>query len=84
MGVKKFIYLVKVGGVKLIIVVRNVRLDIKEDIYYYVKFSGILVYEFEGMSVEFGIFFGRFYIVLVFVVIDLGESKIFVFVGGKE
>ncbi|BAD85269.1 MULTISPECIES: 50S ribosomal protein L30e [Thermococcus] len=84
MGAKKSIHLAKVGGAKLIIVARNARPDIKEDIYYYAKLSGIPVYEFEGTSVELGTLLGRPHTVSALAVIDPGESKILALAGGKE
>ncbi|ACJ15705.1 ribosomal protein 30 [Thermococcus onnurineus NA1] len=82
-GAKKTIQLAKMGGAKLIIVARNARPDIKEDIYYYAKLSGIPVYEFEGTSVELGTILGRPHTVSALAVVDPGESKILA-LGGKE
>ncbi|AMQ19437.1 50S ribosomal protein L30e [Thermococcus peptonophilus] len=84
MGAKKSIHLAKVGGAKLIIVAKNARPDIKEDIYYYAKLSGIPVYEFEGTSVELGTLLGRPHTVSALAVIDPGESRILALAGGKE
>ncbi|WP_167906216.1 50S ribosomal protein L30e [Thermococcus sp. CX2] len=82
-GAKKAIQLAKMGGAKLIIVAKNARPDIKEDIYYYAKLSGIPVYEFDGTSVELGTILGRPHTVSALAVVDPGESKILA-LGGKE
>ncbi len=83
MGAKKAIQYAKMGGVKLIIVAKNARPDIKEDIFYYAKLSGIPVYEFEGTSVELGTLLGRPHTVSAISIIDPGESRILA-LGGKE
>ncbi|NJE09815.1 50S ribosomal protein L30e [Thermococcus sp. MAR1] len=84
MGAKKSIQYAKMGGARLIIVARNARPDIREDIEYYAKLSGIPVYEFEGTSVELGTLLGRPHTVSALAVIDPGESKILALAGGKE
>ncbi|EEB74260.1 50S ribosomal protein L30e [Thermococcus sp. AM4] len=84
MGAKKSIHYAKIGGAKMIIVAKNARPDIKEDIYYYAKLSGIPVYEFEGTSVELGTLLGRPHTVSALAVIDPGESRILALAGGKE
>lgn len=83
MGAKKTIQYAKMGGAKMVIVAKNARPDIKEDIYYYAKLSGIPVYEFEGTSVELGMILGRPHTVSALAVVDPGESKILA-LGGKE
>ncbi len=83
MGAKKAIQYAKMGGAKLIIVAKNARPDIKEDILYYAKLSGIPVYEFEGTSVELGTLLGRPHTVSAISIIDPGESRILA-LGGKE
>ncbi len=84
MGAKKSIHLAKIGEAKMIIVAKNARPDIKEDILYYAKLSGIPVYEFNGTSVELGTLLGRPHTVSALAVIDPGESKILALAGGKE
>ncbi len=83
MGAKKAIQYAKMGGAKLIIVAKNARPDIKEDIEYYAKLSGVPVYEFEGTSVELGTLLGRPHTVSAISIIDPGESRILA-LGGKE
>nr|1W40_A Chain A, 50S RIBOSOMAL PROTEIN L30E [Thermococcus celer] len=83
MGARKSIQYAKMGGAKLIIVARNARPDIKEDIEYYARLSGIPVYEFEGTSVELGTLLGRPHTVSALAVVDPGESRILA-LGGKE
>ncbi|NJE75524.1 50S ribosomal protein L30e [Thermococcus sp. ES12] len=84
MGAKKAIQYAKMGGARMLIVAKNARPDIKEDIEYYAKLSGIPVYEFEGTSVELGTLLGRPHTVSALAVIDPGESKILALAGGKE
>ncbi len=84
MGAKKSIHYAKIGGAKMIIVAKNARPDIKEDIYYYAKLSGIPVYEFNGTSVELGTILGRPHTVSALAIIDPGESRILALAGGKE
>lgn len=84
MGAKKAIKYAKMGGAKMIIVARNARPDIKEDILYYAKLSGIPIYEFEGTSVELGTLLGRPHTVSALAIIDPGESRILALAGGKE
>nr|3LFO_A Chain A, 50S ribosomal protein L30e [Thermococcus celer] len=83
MGARKSIQYAKMGGAKLIIVARNARPDIKEDIEYYARLSGIPVYEFEGTSVELGTLLGRPHTVSALAVVDPGASAILA-LGGKE
>ncbi|ASA77104.1 MULTISPECIES: 50S ribosomal protein L30e [Thermococcus] len=84
MGAKKALQYAKMGGARMVIVAKNARPDIKEDIEYYAKLSGIPVYEFEGTSVELGTLLGRPHTVSALAVIDPGESKILALAGGKE
>ncbi|NJE30715.1 50S ribosomal protein L30e [Thermococcus sp. 18S1] len=84
MGAKKAIQYAKMGGAKMIIVAKNARPDIKEDILYYAKLSGIPIYEFEGTSVELGTLLGRPHTVSALAIIDPGESRILALAGGKE
>ncbi|WP_456366001.1 50S ribosomal protein L30e [Thermococcus sp.] len=83
MGAKKSIHYAKVGEAKMIIIASNSRPDVKEDIRYYAKLSGIPVYEFEGTSVELGTLLGRPHTVSAIAILDPGESKILA-LGGKE
>jgi large subunit ribosomal protein L30e len=83
MGAKKAIQYAKMGGAKLIIVARNARPDLKDDIVYYAKLSGVPVYEFEGSSVELGTLLGRPHTVSALAILDPGESRILA-LGGKE
>ena len=82
-GAKEAIRLAKTGGAKLIIIAKNARVDVKEDIRYYAKLSRIPVYEFEGSSVELGTILGRPHTVSAITIVDPGESKILA-LGGKE
>ena len=84
MGAKKSIQYAKMGGAKLIIVAKNARPEVKEDIEYYAKLSGIPIYEFDGTSVELGTLLGRPHTVSALAVLDPGESRILALVGGKE
>jgi large subunit ribosomal protein L30e len=84
LGSKRTIQLAKTGGAKLIIVARNAPADIKEDIYYYAKLSGIPVYEFEGTSVELGTLLGKPFVVASLAIVNPGESNILALAGGKE
>ncbi|WP_297418353.1 50S ribosomal protein L30e [Thermococcus sp.] len=83
MGAKKAVQYAKMGGAKLIIVAKNARPDIREDIAYYAKLSKIPVYEFGGTSVELGTLLGRPHTVSAISIIDPGESRILA-LGGKE
>ncbi len=82
-GAKEAIRLAKMGGAKLIVVAKNARQDVKDDIQYYAKLSGIPVYEFDGSSVELGTILGRPHTVSAIAIVDPGESKILA-LGGKE
>jgi large subunit ribosomal protein L30e len=82
-GAKEAVRLAKMGGAKLIIIAKNARADVKEDVQYYAKLSGIPVYEFEGSSVELGTILGRPHTVSAIAIVDPGESKILA-LGGKE
>jgi len=84
MGAKKSIQYAKMGGARLIIVAKNARPEVKEDIEYYAKLSGIPIYEFDGTSVELGTLLGRPHTVSALAVLDPGESRILALVGGKE
>jgi len=83
MGAKKSIQYAKTGEAKLIVVARNARPDVKEDIRYYARLSDVAVYEFEGTSVELGTLLGRPHTVSALAVMDPGESRI-LSLGGKE
>ncbi|WP_297071563.1 50S ribosomal protein L30e [Thermococcus sp.] len=83
MGAKKAVHYAKMGGAKLIIVAKNTKPDLKEDIIYYARLSRVPVYEFDGTSVELGTLLGRPHTVSAIAVVDPGESRILA-LGGKE
>ncbi len=83
-GSKKAVHFAKMGGAELIIVARNAPAELREDIEYYAKLSGVPVYEFEGTSVELGTILGKPFVVAALTIINPGESNILSMAGGKE
>jgi large subunit ribosomal protein L30e len=75
-GSKSTIKLALHGKAKLIVVAENAPPEIKSDITYYAKLSGIPVYVFKGTSVELGTIVGKPFSVAALSVVDPGQSNI--------
>jgi large subunit ribosomal protein L30e len=76
LGSKKTIKLILHGKAKLVVVAANAPPEIKRDIEYYAKLSGIPVYRFPGTNVELGTLAGKPFSVAAMAIIDPGQSNI--------
>ena len=79
LGTRRTLKMLKLGKVKGVIIASTLRQDLKEDIIYYAKLSGIPYYEYKGSAVELGTLCGKPFIVSTIGIIDEGESKILEF-----
>jgi large subunit ribosomal protein L30e len=76
LGAKKSIKLLKLGKAKAVIVAQNAPPEIRRDVLYYAKLSGIPVYVYPGTSRELGTLCAKPFVVSTIAVIDEGDSKI--------
>jgi large subunit ribosomal protein L30e len=58
-GSKRTIKYLKLGNVKLIILANNCPENVKKDIEYYTKLSGIKTENFDGTAKQLGVFCGK-------------------------
>ncbi|MCY0868533.1 MAG: 50S ribosomal protein L30e [Desulfurococcus sp.] len=75
-GARKVRKLVLHGKAKAVIIALNAPAELKRDIEYYAKLSGIPVIVFPGTSVELGTFLGRPHSITSIAVIEPGGSNI--------
>jgi len=87
LGSKKTKKLVLLGKAKLVVVTANAPPEIKRDLKYYAKLSGIPVYVFPGTNIELGTILGKPFGVASMAIVDPGQSNILELVkevGGSE
>ena len=75
-GAKEVKKLVLHGKAKLVILAANAPPEVKRDILYYSKLSGIPVVIFDGTNIELGGVIGRPHSVSVLAILEPGQSKI--------
>jgi len=66
----------KIGKAKLFIVAANCPTNVREDIEYYCKFSGIPVIFYDGTSIDLGAACGKPFMVSALTIKELGDSDI--------
>ena len=66
----------KLGKAKLFIVAANCPTNVREDIEYYGKFSGIPVIFYNGTSIDLGAACGKPFMVSALTIKELGDSDI--------
>ena len=76
LGSRKTLKYVKLGKAKAVIVAANAPPEIRNDILYYAKLSGIPVYVYPGTSVELGSVCGKPFTVASLAILDPGNSRI--------
>ena len=81
LGSKSTIKAAKLGKAKVIVVAENCPADIRADIEYYARLSGVPVIEFKGSSWDLGLVCGKPFMVAALAIRDPGLSKIMELVG---
>ena len=76
LGAKETIKLLKLGKAKAAIVARNAPPEIRRDVLYYARLSGIPVYVYPGTSKELGTLCAKPFVVSALAIVDEGDSKI--------
>lgn len=76
LGARRTLKLAKLGKLRAIIMASAAPPEIKSDVRYYAKLSGIPVFEYRGTSIELGALCGKPFSVAVIGVIDPGESRL--------
>jgi len=84
LGSKSTIKAAKLGKAKVIVVAENCPADIRADIEYYARLSGVPVIEFKGSSWDLGLVCGKPFMVAALAIRDPGLSKIMELVGEEE
>ncbi len=72
-GSNKTIKKAKLGQLKFIVIASNTPENIKKDIAYYAKLSGIPVIEFPGSNKDLGTLIGKPFLVTLMGILDLGQ-----------
>jgi large subunit ribosomal protein L30e len=75
-GARRTIKNLKLGKIKAVIIASTLRTDLKADILYYSKMSGVPVYEYPGSGWELGTLAGKPFMVSTIGVENEGGSKI--------
>ncbi|HIQ23563.1 MAG TPA: 50S ribosomal protein L30e [Pyrodictium delaneyi] len=76
LGSRKTLRYVKIGKAKAVIVAANAPPELRNDILYYAKLSGIPAYVYPGTSVELGAVCGKPFTVASLAILDPGSSRI--------
>ncbi len=76
LGARKTLKYVKIGKAKAVIIASNAPPDLREEILYYAKLSGIPVYIYPGTSTELGTACGKPFVISSLAILDPGSSKI--------
>ncbi len=76
LGSRKTLKYVKTGKAKAVIVAMNAPPDVRNDILYYAKLSGIPVYIFPGTNYDLGAACGKPFSVASLAILDPGSSRI--------
>lgn len=64
------------GKAKAVVIAANAPPELKQDIKYYAKLSGIPVIKFNGTNIELGSVLGRPHGILVLAIVNPGQSNI--------
>ncbi|MCS7128704.1 MAG: 50S ribosomal protein L30e [Sulfolobales archaeon] len=75
-GSRRTIELVKHGRAKLVIVASNAPPEVRRDIEYYAKLSGVTVYIYPGTNMDLGAACGKPFSITSLTIIDPGQSNI--------
>ncbi len=76
LGSKRTIKLILHGKAKLVVIAENAPPELKRDVEYYAKLSGIPIYKFKGTNYELGTLVGKPFSVAMLAIIDPGQSNI--------
>jgi large subunit ribosomal protein L30e len=76
LGAKQTIKHLKLGTAKAAIVAANAPPEIRRDVLYYARLSGIPVYVYPGTSRELGTLCAKPFVVSALAVIEEGDSRI--------
>lgn len=76
LGSEKSVQSLKLGKGQLVVIAANSPKEILKDVEYYSKLSEILVYIYDGTSVELGSVCGKPFTVATLVINDPGDSTI--------
>ena len=81
-GAKETIKLVKLGKAKAVIMASLAKPELKEDLRYYAKLSGIPVYVYRGSPYDLGSLCGKPFPVSMLAIVEPGDSSIVEIVSG--
>ena len=76
LGVKSAIEAAKLGNAKAIIIAANAPVNLKEDVEYYSKLSGVPIIEYPRTSQDLGTTVGRPHLTAFITVFNAGDSDI--------
>ncbi|BBG24510.1 50S ribosomal protein L30e [Sulfuracidifex tepidarius] len=75
-GSRNCLKMLKTGKLKMVVVASTLRSDIKDDIIYFAKISGIPFYEYGGSGWDLGTLSGKPFMVSAMGIEDEGSSRI--------
>jgi large subunit ribosomal protein L30e len=75
-GSKRTLKALKRGEIKAVIIASTLKREIKEDIIYYCKISGVPLYTYPGSGWDLGVVCGKPFMVSTIGIIDQGQSNI--------
>lgn len=72
-GSKSALKLLKLGGLKFVVIAANAHESVKSDVKYYARLSGVPVIEFPGTSADLGAMVGKPFKVSSLGILDTGQ-----------
>lgn len=73
LGFRRTIKMVKLGKIKYVVMASNAPEDIRNDVEYYSRLSGVKIIRFPGTNKELGALIGKPFSVTVLGIVDLGQ-----------
>ena len=83
-GANEAIKSAKLGRAKLIILASNCPTNIRKDIEYYSKLSGVPILDYKGTSIDLGTLCGKPFVVSALTIREPGDSEILKIIKPKE
>jgi len=83
-GANEAIKSAKLGRAKLIILASNCPANIRKDIEYYSKLSGVPIFDYKGTSIDLGTLCGKPFVVSALTIREPGDSEILKIIKSKE
>lgn len=73
LGTKKTLKLIKLGKIRYVVIASNIPEEIKQDVEYYARLSGVKILRFPGSNKDLGMVIGKPFGVVIMGIMDTGQ-----------